>query len=58
MTTGIKLFMIRSGRNWPSPEIPMPDLAVPYAAPTAARSKNDIRQKGVSTMGLEVAKEG
>ena len=26
-------FMIRSGLNVPTPEIPMPDLAVPYAAP-------------------------
>jgi len=29
MTTGMSDFMIRSGRNWPRPEIPMPDLAVP-----------------------------
>jgi hypothetical protein len=26
-------FMIRSGRNVPTPAIPMPDLAVPNAAP-------------------------
>lgn len=26
-------FMIRSGLNVPTPAIPMPDLAVPYAAP-------------------------
>jgi hypothetical protein len=25
--------MIKSGRNVPTPAIPMPDLAVPYAAP-------------------------
>jgi hypothetical protein len=33
MTTGIRDFMIRSGLNVPTPEIPIPDLAVPYAAP-------------------------
>jgi hypothetical protein len=33
MTTGIKDFMIKSGRNVPTPEIPIPDFAVPYAAP-------------------------
>lgn len=27
-------FMIRSGLKVPTPEMPMPDLAVPYAAPT------------------------
>lgn len=37
MTTGMSDFMSRSGRNWPRPEIPIPDLAVPYAAPTATR---------------------
>lgn len=26
-------FMIRSGLNVPTPAMPMPDLAVPYAAP-------------------------
>jgi hypothetical protein len=26
-------FIIRSGRNVPTPAIPMPDFAVPYAAP-------------------------
>lgn len=26
-------FMIRSGLNVPTPAIPIPDLAVPYAAP-------------------------
>ena len=26
-------FMMRSGRNMPTPAIPIPDLAVPYAAP-------------------------
>lgn len=31
---GCKLtFMIRSGLNVPTPAMPMPDLAVPYAAP-------------------------
>ena len=29
-------FMIRSGLNVPTPAIPIPDLAVPYAAPSAA----------------------
>jgi hypothetical protein len=28
-------FIIRSGLKVPTPEIPMPDLAVPYAAPIA-----------------------
>ena len=28
-------FMMRSGRKVPTPEIPMPDFAVPYAAPIA-----------------------
>ncbi|KAG2019021.1 hypothetical protein GB937_005660 [Aspergillus fischeri] len=27
--------MIKSGRNVPTPEIPIPDFAVPYAAPIA-----------------------
>lgn len=30
-------FMIRSGLNVPTPEIPIPDLAVPYAAPNAVK---------------------
>lgn len=30
---GISAFMIRSGLKVPTPEIPMPALAVPYAAP-------------------------
>lgn len=29
-------FMIKSGLKVPTPEIPMPDFAVPYAAPNAA----------------------
>lgn len=28
-----RTFMIRSGRNVPTPAMPMPDFAVPYAAP-------------------------
>lgn len=28
-------FMTRSGLNWPIPPMAMPDLTVPYAAPTA-----------------------
>lgn len=28
-------FIIRSGLNVPTPAIPMPDFAVPYAAPSA-----------------------
>jgi hypothetical protein len=28
-------FMMRSGRNVPTPAMPMPDFAVPYAAPIA-----------------------
>ena len=35
----IHTFMMRSGLNVPTPAIPMPDLAVPYAAPMAV----DIR---------------
>lgn len=38
-------FMIRSGRKVPTPAIPMPDLAVPYAAPMPAR-------RSVSSWGL------
>lgn len=31
--TGLRTFMIKSGRKVPTPAIPMPDFAVPYAAP-------------------------
>ena len=30
--------MSNSGLNWPSPAMPMPDFAVPYAAPMATKS--------------------
>lgn len=30
-------FMMRSGRKVPTPAIPMPDLAVPYAAPAPVK---------------------
>lgn len=33
LETTLLAFMIKSGRNEPTPAIPMPDLAVPYAAP-------------------------
>ncbi|KAH3661628.1 hypothetical protein OGAPHI_006478 [Ogataea philodendri] len=33
MTTGISDLMINSGLNVPIPEIPIPDFAVPIAAP-------------------------
>jgi len=33
MTTGINDFIMRSGLNVPTLAIPMPDFAVPYAAP-------------------------
>ncbi|KAG5305029.1 hypothetical protein I7I50_05299 [Histoplasma capsulatum G186AR] len=33
ITTGINDFIIRSDRKVPTPAMPMPDLAVPYAAP-------------------------
>lgn len=33
ITTGTSDFMMRSDLKVPTPEIPMPDLAVPYAAP-------------------------
>lgn len=37
-TAGEKLtFMMRSGRKVPTPAIPMPDLAVPYAAPAPVK---------------------
>lgn len=36
ITTGITDFMINSGRMTAIAEIPVPDLAVPYAAPRAA----------------------
>lgn len=29
----VQTFIIRSGRNVPTPAIPIPDLEVPYAAP-------------------------
>lgn len=35
MITQAPTFMMRSGRKVPTPAIPMPDLAVPYAAPIA-----------------------
>ncbi|KAH3677656.1 hypothetical protein OGATHE_000310 [Ogataea polymorpha] len=38
MTTGISDLMISSGLNVPIPEIPMPDLAVPIAAPAQLRT--------------------
>lgn len=31
-------FIIKSGLNVPTPAIPMPDLAVPYAAPAPAHT--------------------
>lgn len=49
MTTGINDLMIKSGLYCPTPAIPMPDFAVPYAAPidpkiiaaaTPAKEKN------------------
>ena len=33
--------MIKSGLKVPTPAIPMPDLAVPYAAPAPAHIVND-----------------
>jgi hypothetical protein len=36
MTTGMMDFMISSGRITDMAAIPVPDLAVPYAAPRAA----------------------
>ena len=35
-SSGFITFIIRSGLNVPTPAIPMPDLAVPYAAPAPA----------------------
>ena len=32
----LQTFIIKSGLNVPTPAIPMPDLAVPYAAPAPA----------------------
>lgn len=32
-------FMMRSGLKVPTPEIPMPDLAVPYAAPMPGKNE-------------------
>jgi len=32
----VPTFMMRSGLKVPTPAIPMPDLAVPYAAPMPA----------------------
>lgn len=39
MTTGMMDFMISSGRITDIAAIPVPDLAVPYAAPRAIREK-------------------
>lgn len=36
---GLPTFMIRSGRKVPTPAIPIPDLAVPYAAPMPRRKR-------------------
>ena len=33
-------FIIRSGRKVPTPAMPMPDLAVPYAAPMPKEMEN------------------
>lgn len=37
MTTGMMDFMINSGRITDMAAIPVPDLAVPYAAPSAGK---------------------
>lgn len=34
----LQTFIIKSGLNVPTPAIPMPDLAVPYAAPAPAHN--------------------
>lgn len=43
MTTGMRHFMIRSGRKVPTPAMPMPDLAVPYAAPAPGGNVCQLR---------------
>jgi hypothetical protein len=40
MTTGMSDFIIISGFQIPMPEIPAPDLKVPYAAPTSKKNSN------------------
>lgn len=40
MTTGMMDFMISSGLITDMAAIPVPDLAVPYAAPSAAKSNS------------------
>ena len=42
MTTGIMDFMIASGRMTAMAAIPVPDFAVPYAAPMAPKTLNSI----------------
>lgn len=39
ITTGMTDFMISSGRMTAMAEMPVPDLAVPYAAPKAEKIK-------------------
>jgi len=52
MTTGMSDFMIRSGLNVPTPAIPIPDFAVPYAAPihpkVIAKQMPDIPMNGAN----------
>ena len=45
MTTGISDFMIRSDLKVPTPAIPIPDFAVPNAAPTPEIEGQYIRQR-------------
>jgi hypothetical protein len=42
MTTGIMDFMIRSGLITLMAAIPVPDFAVPYAAPNALKTTADV----------------
>lgn len=45
MTTGMIDFMINSGRITDIAAIPVPDLAVPYAAPRAMENEKKINKE-------------
>lgn len=44
MTTGMTDFMISSGRITDIAAIPVPDFAVPYAAPSATQNGSDTHK--------------
>ena len=57
MTTGMIDFMISSGRITDMAAIPVPDFAVPYAAPKAVIVNKDQYHEACqshSTLGIEI----